>query len=161
MTTLKLIILHVLQVFIIALFCVGYFPRKPILNDIASFSTDEMAKINNPVFDKLIVVMIDALRSDFLYDENSKFKNLHEIYNQGHAMGFTAYANPPTVTLPRLKGIMVMTLGSNSLEQTCSMSTKAQHRSLLKIIQKLITTSQDTLSQILKTTTGMFLFYII
>lgn len=106
MTTLKLIILHVLQVFIIALFCVGYFPRKPILNDIASFSTDEMAKINNPVFDKLIVVMIDALRSDFLYDENSKFKNLHEIYNQGHAMGFTAYANPPTVTLPRLKGIL-------------------------------------------------------
>ncbi|KAL6935972.1 hypothetical protein ACO0OL_002161 [Hanseniaspora opuntiae] len=65
-----------------------------------------MAKINNPVFDKLIVVMIDALRSDFLYDENSKFKNLHEIYNQGHAMGFTAYANPPTVTLPRLKGIL-------------------------------------------------------
>lgn len=106
MTTFKLIILHVLQVFTIALFCVGYFPRKPILNDIATFSTNEMTNINNPVFDKLIIVMIDALRSDFLYDEKSNFKNLHEIYNQGHAMGFTAYANPPTVTLPRLKGIL-------------------------------------------------------
>lgn len=106
MTTLKLIILHVLQVFTITLFCVGYFPRKPILNDIAAFSTDELDKISNPVFEKLIIVMIDALRSDFLYDEDSKFKNLHEIYNQGHAMGFTAYANPPTVTLPRLKGIL-------------------------------------------------------
>lgn len=106
MTKLKLIILHVLQVFTIALFCVGYFPRKPILNDTASFSADEVAKIKNPIFDKLVIVMIDALRSDFLYDKNSNFKNLHEIYNQGHAMGFTAYANPPTVTLPRLKGIL-------------------------------------------------------
>lgn len=106
MKSLKLIVLHVLQVLTIVLFCVGYFPRKPILNDIASFLPNDTTRSKPAVFDKLIVVMIDALRSDFLYDKNSNFKNLHSIYNQGHAMGFTAYANPPTVTLPRLKGIL-------------------------------------------------------
>ena len=102
----KLIVLQVLQVFTIVLFCIGYFPRKPILNDIASFSADDTTASKSPVFEKLIIVVIDALRSDFLYGQSSNFKNLHNIYNQGHAMGFTAYSNPPTVTLPRLKGIL-------------------------------------------------------
>lgn len=106
MKSFKLIALHVLQVFTIVLFCIGYFPRKPILNDIATFSPDDKTASKPAVFEKLIIVMIDALRSDFLYGKSSSFKNLHSIYNKGHAMGFTAYANPPTVTLPRLKGIL-------------------------------------------------------
>ncbi|KAH3666895.1 hypothetical protein OGAPHI_003345 [Ogataea philodendri] len=30
---------------------------------------------------------------------------VHELLNTGSAIGYTAYSNPPTVTLPRLKGI--------------------------------------------------------
>ena len=101
----KLIGLHILQVFVILLFCIGYFPRKPILNEISV--KDENDDSLNPIFDKLVIVMIDALRSDFLYyKNNSKFHNVHRLINDGHGIGFTAYASPPTVTLPRLKGIL-------------------------------------------------------
>ncbi|XBW37640.1 hypothetical protein QEN19_003222 [Hanseniaspora menglaensis] len=100
----KLIGLHLLQVLAIGLFCIGYFPRKPILNDI-SFKTDD--EQTPKIFNKLVIVMIDALRTDFLYyKENSQFGNIHQLINDGKGIGFTAFANPPTVTLPRLKGIL-------------------------------------------------------
>lgn len=66
----------------------------------------EQQRETKPVFQKLVLVVIDALRSDFLFDEtNSHFHFIHSQLNEGTAWGFTAYSNPPTVTLPRLKGI--------------------------------------------------------
>lgn len=63
--------------------------------------------IKNPhdTFDKLIFIVIDALRSDFVFSSNSSMTNLHQLLNRNAAIGFTGFSNPPTVTLPRLKSL--------------------------------------------------------
>ncbi|KAG7738250.1 hypothetical protein KL932_003857 [Ogataea haglerorum] len=50
-------------------------------------------------------MVIDALRADFLFSNESQMTFVHGLINDGYALGYTAYSNPPTVTLPRLKGI--------------------------------------------------------
>lgn len=51
-------------------------------------------------------MVVDAMRADFLYDESvSHMLFVHELLRKGEAIGFDAFSNPPTVTLPRLKGI--------------------------------------------------------
>lgn len=65
------------------------------------FATDSGAH-----FDKLIVMVVDAMRSDFMFSrEDSQMHYLHTLIRDGNALPFTAFSHPPTVTLPRLKGI--------------------------------------------------------
>lgn len=101
------LILLILQLVSVLIFCAGFFPKKNVLKGNASFQIEPEKQANSPaVFDKLVVVVIDALRSDFLFDaKRSHFPFVHDLLNNGNAWGFTAYSNPPTVTLPRLKGI--------------------------------------------------------
>ncbi|GME70867.1 unnamed protein product [Ambrosiozyma monospora] len=40
-----------------------------------------------------------------MFSNNSNMPFTHHLLNDGYGIGFTAYSNPPTVTLPRLKGI--------------------------------------------------------
>lgn len=103
----RLIILLFLQVGSLLLFCTGFFPKKNVITGLTDFTYNiDLQKNSVPTFNKLIFVVIDALRSDFLFDEhNSQFHFVHEKLNSGEAWGFTAYSSPPTVTLPRLKGI--------------------------------------------------------
>lgn len=109
--------LTVFQLIAVFIFAIGYFPSKTLLKGHAvpytSNDGDSGQQVQDskhggsvPQFNKLVFVVIDALRSDFLYhQEVSHFHNLHKLINNGNAIGFTAYSNPPTVTLPRLKGI--------------------------------------------------------
>lgn len=94
------------------LFAKGFFPQKALLSGLNSFEgvvkqADILAQVpqDNPKFDKLIFILIDALRSDFVFSSNSSMRNLHHLLNSNEAIGFTAFANPPTVTLPRLKAL--------------------------------------------------------
>lgn len=91
----------------IFIFCCGFFPQKNVLKGTANFTLESSVQTESkPVFDKLVLVVIDALRSDFVFEESiSNFTFVHSLINGGEAWGFTAYSNPPTVTLPRLKGI--------------------------------------------------------
>ena len=102
-----LVIPLILQLVGVFVFLSGFFPQKNVISGDAGFTID--AKIQDkskPAFNKLVFVVIDALRSDFLYSEdNSGFSFVHSKINSGEAWGYTAYSNPPTVTLPRLKGI--------------------------------------------------------
>ncbi|PVH22110.1 hypothetical protein CXQ85_004779 [Candidozyma haemuli] len=59
----------------------------------------------NAQFEKIILIVVDALRSDFMFSNSSSMTFLQELIETGSALPFTAYSNPPTVTLPRLKGI--------------------------------------------------------
>ncbi|CCE66115.1 hypothetical protein TPHA_0O01480 [Tetrapisispora phaffii CBS 4417] len=104
MLSLKLLLF---QLIAITIFCVGFFPSKNVLQGSGEFNFEkELQLTTKPVFTKLVFVVIDALRSDFLYEEqNSHFHFVHRVLNSGEAWGFTAFSNPPTVTLPRLKGI--------------------------------------------------------
>ncbi|SCV03748.1 LAMI_0H10638g1_1 [Lachancea mirantina] len=103
----RLLLLLIVQLVAILVFSVGFFPQKAVLKGNAEFwiNGDEQRAMD-PQFEKLVVIVIDALRSDFLFEENmSNFNFTHGLLNQGYAWGYTAYSNPPTVTLPRLKGI--------------------------------------------------------
>ncbi|GKZ58357.1 major facilitator super transporter protein [Aspergillus niger] len=57
------------------------------------------------VFDKVIFMVVDALRSDFVYSNKSGFLFTQSLIRSGAALPFTAYASSPTVTMPRLKAI--------------------------------------------------------
>lgn len=89
------------------LFMKGFFPSKVVLYGVNQFSGGEspFEEYQAPKFEKLILVVVDALRSDFLFSRNSSMHFVHSLVEQGNAIPFTAYSNPPTVTLPRLKGI--------------------------------------------------------
>ncbi|WLF78026.1 major facilitator super transporter protein [Lodderomyces elongisporus] len=91
------------------LFLRGYFPSKVVLpgsNTFTSGSVSPFLDLNGqPKFERFILMVVDAMRSDFCYGENSGFDFLQQLIKQGNAIPFTAFSNPPTVTLPRLKGI--------------------------------------------------------
>ncbi|KAJ5279897.1 GPI ethanolamine phosphate transferase 2 [Penicillium angulare] len=73
-------------------FSTGFFPYKPLLPGLATFQ--ETDSDVTPVFDKVIFMVVDALRS---------------LIRAGAVLPFTAHASSPTVTMPRLKA---MTTGS-------------------------------------------------
>lgn len=88
----------------------GYFPSKVVLPGSGSFMgtspfTPDTGHSRDAHFDRLILMVVDAMRSDFMFLHTSNMTFLHDIIQNGTAIPFTAYSNPPTVTLPRLKGI--------------------------------------------------------
>ncbi|CAI4044675.1 hypothetical protein SUVZ_10G1360 [Saccharomyces uvarum] len=103
----QLMCLSCAQLFAILLFIFAFFPRKIVLPGISQQDPDQDRDLQHErPFQKLVFVVIDALRSDFLFDSRiSHFNNVHEWLNTGEAWGYTSFANPPTVTLPRLKSI--------------------------------------------------------
>lgn len=93
------------------LFLKGFFPSKKILQGVNDDYV--LGSEQDPMFDRVVVMVIDALRSDFLFSEpDSNFKFVHQLINSNNAVPFTAFSNPPTVTLPRLKGITLGTTPS-------------------------------------------------
>ncbi|SJM83079.1 related to GPI ethanolamine phosphate transferase 2 [Zygosaccharomyces bailii] len=103
----KFLMLLLVQAIAVFIYCCGFFPQKNVLRGDAHFLLEPVLQNQSePVFDKLVLVIIDALRSDFLFDQSmSNFTFVHSLLNSGEAWGYTAFSNPPTVTLPRLKGI--------------------------------------------------------
>ncbi|KAF9432011.1 major facilitator super transporter protein [Entomortierella beljakovae] len=63
-----------------------------------------------PRFGKVVLMLVDALRSDFLFGNESEFKFVHSLLESNKAIPFTAIASAPTVTLPRLKALTTGTV---------------------------------------------------
>lgn len=82
------------------LFLRGFFPSKTVEPGYNQKAIDVP-----PKFDRMVFMVVDALRSDLMFSNESSFETVHSLIREGHAIPFTAYSNPPTVTLPRLKGI--------------------------------------------------------
>ncbi|KAF5024635.1 hypothetical protein F66182_3399 [Fusarium sp. NRRL 66182] len=78
----------------IVVFALGFFPYKPFLPGLAEFEPLDFGSPPEAPFDRLIFMVVDALRS---------------LIRDGSAMPFTANARSPTVTMPRIKS---MTTGS-------------------------------------------------
>ncbi|KAK3301555.1 alkaline-phosphatase-like protein [Chaetomium strumarium] len=90
----------------ILIFATGFFPYKPLLPGLASY--DSVTEYGDPPaapFDKLVFMVVDALRSDFVYTAESGFEFTQSLILNGSALPFTAHATSPTVTMPRLKAI--------------------------------------------------------
>ncbi|KAL9822680.1 LOW QUALITY PROTEIN: uncharacterized protein GJ701_017274 [Geothlypis trichas] len=62
-------------------------------------------KIPPPLFKKVVIVLIDALRDDFVFGPKGKqfMPYTTQVVEKGTSYSFIAEAKPPTVTMPRIK----------------------------------------------------------
>ncbi|XP_027508831.1 GPI ethanolamine phosphate transferase 2 isoform X2 [Corapipo altera] len=65
-------------------------------------------KIPAPLFNKVVIVLIDALRDDFVFGSKGKqfMPYTTQVVEKGTSYSFIAEAKPPTVTMPRIKALM-------------------------------------------------------
>ncbi|NXF06967.1 PIGG transferase, partial [Smithornis capensis] len=65
-------------------------------------------KIPPPLFNKVVIVLIDALRDDFVFGSKGKqfMPYTTQVVEKGTSYSFIAEAKPPTVTMPRIKALM-------------------------------------------------------
>ncbi|PNJ23715.1 PIGG isoform 24 [Pongo abelii] len=65
-----------------------------------------------PLFSKVVIVLIDALRDDFVFGSKGVKFMPYTTYlvEKGASHSFVAEAKPPTVTMPRIKALMTGSL---------------------------------------------------
>ncbi|KAF6843302.1 gpi ethanolamine phosphate transferase 2 [Colletotrichum musicola] len=100
-----LTIVNILIPVAIFIFAAGFFPYKPVLPGLAEYDAIEYGPPPAAPFDRLIFMVVDALRSDFVYADGTGFTFTQGLIRDGAALPFTAYARSPTVTMPRIKAI--------------------------------------------------------
>ncbi|KAI1093336.1 alkaline phosphatase-like protein [Rostrohypoxylon terebratum] len=105
LSTVLLVAANLLIPVAIVLFAIGFFPYKPFLPGLAEYQSFEHGPPPEPPFDRVIFMVIDALRSDFVFTNNSGFHFTQRLISDGVAIPFTAHANSPTITMPRIKAI--------------------------------------------------------
>lgn len=99
----------------ILFFAKGFFPYKPSIPGLAQYEPlgweDKIGGSRQPEgqFDRLVFMVVDALRSDFVFSQDSGMKFFQSLIRDGTAVPFTAHASSPTITQPRVKA---MTTGS-------------------------------------------------
>uniref|UniRef100_A0A914VRR0 GPI ethanolamine phosphate transferase 2 n=1 Tax=Plectus sambesii TaxID=2011161 RepID=A0A914VRR0_9BILA len=105
------------QLFALLIFAFGFFPSKSPIPGFAthesqkidgaaqSLSLECLEKISNdkPLIDQLVIVVIDALRSDYLFDEETPMTFIRSLVESGNRLAFNAHVQSPTVTMPRIK----------------------------------------------------------
>ena len=96
-------------------FLVCFFPIKknprnvPTQKDIFHSSNDSIHDYyknlrRQALFKRLVFIVIDSLRADFVIDNRYSFMTyLSQLLQQGRAIGHYGITHPPTVTLPRIK----------------------------------------------------------
>ncbi|KAJ9301463.1 hypothetical protein DTO271G3_1598 [Paecilomyces variotii] len=99
------LVANLLVLIAMVIFATGFFPYKPLLQGHASFDDSRQFRRPPQIYNKLIFMVVDALRSDFVYSDASGFSFTQSLIRSGVALPFTAHASPPTVTMPRLKAI--------------------------------------------------------
>ncbi|XP_077777681.1 GPI ethanolamine phosphate transferase 2, catalytic subunit isoform X4 [Podarcis muralis] len=64
-------------------------------------------KVPSPLFKKAVIVLIDALRDDFVFGSKGKrfMPYTTQLVERGTSHSFVAEAKPPTVTMPRIKAL--------------------------------------------------------
>lgn len=95
---------NVLLVGAVLIFAAGFFPHKAFLPGLATWREDVPERTTAP-FDRVIFMVVDALRNDFVYSESSKFTFTQSLIRSGAALPFTGHAGAPTITMPRVKAI--------------------------------------------------------
>ncbi|UPX12553.1 major facilitator super transporter protein [Ascochyta rabiei] len=111
--TVLLVLANLLVPVAILIFATGFFPYKPFMPGLAEYEETEWTGIDVGVsrdppkapFDKLVFMVVDALRSDFVYSAESGMSFVQSLIREGTALPFTAHATSPTITMPRVKAI--------------------------------------------------------
>ncbi|KAK2890811.1 hypothetical protein Q8A67_013454 [Cirrhinus molitorella] len=103
----------------IALFLRGFFPvpvkssfsAKSKVNDFPAEpqtgSGPNSSKAPAPLFKRVVIVLIDALREDFVFGSDGRrfMPYTRHVVERGSSHSFIAKARPPTVTMPRIKAL--------------------------------------------------------
>jgi ethanolaminephosphotransferase len=55
----------------VLVFATGFFPYKPVLPGLADWEDDGGEQEDHAPFDKVVFMVVDALRSDFVFGEDS------------------------------------------------------------------------------------------
>ncbi|KAL5121785.1 major facilitator superfamily transporter protein, partial [Pleosporales sp. CAS-2024a] len=111
--TMLLAVANLLIPVAIIVFATGFFPYKPVMQGLAVYDdltantvlNDASGKAPEAPFDKLVFMVVDALRSDFVFGEESGMSFVQSLIRDGTALPFTAHATSPTITMPRVKAI--------------------------------------------------------
>ncbi|KAJ3580513.1 hypothetical protein NPX13_g66 [Xylaria arbuscula] len=87
------------------IFMAGLFRSRPLLEvtDIPSPSLE--TRVHNAPFDKVIFMMVDALRTDFVFSKDGGFPFTQGLIRSGAAVPITALSAMPTLTLSRIKAL--------------------------------------------------------
>ncbi|XP_051715906.1 GPI ethanolamine phosphate transferase 2 [Ctenopharyngodon idella] len=103
----------------IALFLRGFFPvpvkssfsAKSKLSDFPAEpqtgSALNSSRVPAPLFRRVVIVLIDALRQDFVFGSDGRrfMPYTRHVLERGSSHSFIAKARPPTVTMPRIKAL--------------------------------------------------------
>jgi len=81
-----------------ALFIWGYFPTH-----VRSAPGNRENTIHSSMFRRAVFILVDGMRSDLVYSDSSPMDYTKGLIRSHIAVPFVARADPPTVTLPRLK----------------------------------------------------------
>ncbi|XP_067104233.1 GPI ethanolamine phosphate transferase 2 isoform X2 [Osmerus mordax] len=106
----------IFEVLGIALFLRGFFP-VPIKSSFSSKNSlldlpAEPGTAPQPLFKRVVIMLIDALREDFLFGPNGRtyMPYTRHVVERGSSHSFVAKARPPTVTMPRIKALTTGTI---------------------------------------------------
>ncbi|KAG2225988.1 hypothetical protein INT45_002454 [Circinella minor] len=113
-------LLAIIQILGLALFARGFFPYKVYLSGFANVTTappwpdasQTRPTLIEPEFDRLVFIVVDALRNDFVLGPDSGFDFVKSQIELGQALPYTARATAPTVTMPRIKALTTGTVPS-------------------------------------------------
>ncbi|XP_049593812.1 GPI ethanolamine phosphate transferase 2 isoform X2 [Syngnathus scovelli] len=128
----------ILEVLGVALFLRGFFP-VPVKSSLSSKSRQNLpaeplsvgspnsSHIPQPLFKRVVIMLVDALREDFVFGANGRtyMPYTRHLVERGSTLSYVAKARIPTVTMPRIKALttgsipgfidVVMNLNSPSL----------------------------------------------
>ncbi|KAL6063722.1 GPI ethanolamine phosphate transferase 2 [Balamuthia mandrillaris] len=102
--------------FLLTSFALAFFPQKTSLEGKATPRQDyppplpgqPTSALQRPLFKRAVLMLVDALSAELLYGEgpHSRMHFVKGLVAEGKALAFRARAHTPTVTLPRIKGLL-------------------------------------------------------
>uniref|UniRef100_A0A8C6DBC3 Phosphatidylinositol glycan anchor biosynthesis class G (EMM blood group) n=1 Tax=Moschus moschiferus TaxID=68415 RepID=A0A8C6DBC3_MOSMO len=112
----------VVEVLGVALFLRGFFPA-PVFSgaerqaaspapEPSAGASSNWTDLPPPLFSKLVIMLVDALRDDFVFGSKGVKFMPYTTYlvEKGSSLSFVAEAKPPTVTMPRIKALLTGSL---------------------------------------------------
>ncbi|KAF2965313.1 hypothetical protein GQX73_g8275 [Xylaria multiplex] len=104
-STLLLLLVNILIPLGMLIFMSGLFRSRPQL-DATDFPSPSLeTRVHNAPFDKVVFMMVDGLRTDFVFSKNGGFPFTQGLIRSGAAVPITALSAMPTLTLSRIKAL--------------------------------------------------------
>ncbi|XP_051929477.1 GPI ethanolamine phosphate transferase 2 [Hippocampus zosterae] len=110
-------IILIFEVLAVALFLRGFFPvpvksslskiRQELPMEPLSGSSPNSSHVPQPLFKRVVIMLVDALREDFVFGANGRtyMPYTRHLVERGSTLSYVSKARIPTVTMPRIKAL--------------------------------------------------------